>query len=112
LTKHKATYTIRLKVSLGNIKTGWEVWILKKEMACGIELKELKGKIRASEYGTYRNLAPEIPMSVSTLSLKLNGKSDFTAWEISRLCTLLKIPKEEVLRYFFPSMFPRETLSA
>lgn len=77
-----------------------------------MELAELKGKIRGSKYKILDIIAPNIPMTTSTLSLKLNGKSSFTTPEICKISKLLDIKEAEMLRYFFPSMFPKETISA
>lgn len=77
-----------------------------------MELAELKGIIRGSEFKTLGNLASEMPMTTATLCLKLNGKSSFTTPEICKISKLLNIKEGEMLRYFFPSMFPRETISA
>jgi hypothetical protein len=77
-----------------------------------MELAELKGKIRGSRYKTLETFSSEIPMTTATLSLKLNGKSSFTTPEICKMSKLLDIKEEEMLRYFFPSMFPKETIPA
>ena len=84
---------------------------MKRQNVSNIELKELKGKIKASDYSRLVDFAPRIPITVSTLSKKLNGKADFTTTEICRACKELHIPKEEILKYFFPHMFHNETNS-
>lgn len=49
---------------------------------------------------TIKDLAEAIGMSISTLSNKINGKSEFTASEIAQIQTALNIPDEEVLEIF------------
>lgn len=73
-----------------------------------VVLNELKGKIRAEGY-TLRTLAPLINTTASTLSLKLNGKANFSMPEIESLCKVLNICVSQVGLYFFPHMFPKET---
>jgi len=70
-----------------------------------IELRELRGKIKGSMYPRLVDFAPQIPMAISSLSLKLNGKGDFNTKEIYRISALLNITEDEVTRYFFPNMF-------
>lgn len=47
-----------------------------------------------------KDLAEAIGMPISTLSNKINGKSEFTASEIAQIQTALDIPGEEVLEIF------------
>lgn len=47
-----------------------------------------------------KDLAEAIGMPISTLSNKINGKSEFTASEIAQIQTALDIPDEEVLEIF------------
>lgn len=47
-----------------------------------------------------KDLAEAIGMPISTLSNKINGKSEFTASEIAQIQTALDIPNEEVLDIF------------
>lgn len=61
---------------------------------------KLRGKIR-EVFGSQDAVALEMGMDRSTLSLKLNGKSDWTRNEIEKACYLLHIPIEEVHDYFF-----------
>lgn len=49
---------------------------------------------------TIKDLAEAIGMSISTLSNKINGKTEFTASEIAQIQTTLDIPDEEVLDIF------------
>lgn len=61
---------------------------------------KLRGKIK-EVFGRQDDFAVEMGMDRSTLSLKLNGKSDWTRLEIEKACLLLGIPVEEVHAYFF-----------
>lgn len=61
---------------------------------------KLRGKIR-EVFGTQEAFATAMEMDRSTLSLKLNGKSDWTLPEIDKSCALLYIPVAEVYKYFF-----------
>lgn len=47
-----------------------------------------------------KDLAEAIGMPISTLSNKINGKSEFTASEIAQIQIALDIPNEEVLEIF------------
>lgn len=61
---------------------------------------KLRGKIK-EVYGIQDSFANAIGMDRSTLSLKLNGKSDWTREEIVKSCHVLNIPIVEVPAYFF-----------
>ena len=61
---------------------------------------KLRGKIK-EKYGSQDNFATAMKMNRSTLSLKLNGKNDWTRAEIEKCCSLLQIPAIEVYAYFF-----------
>lgn len=61
---------------------------------------KLRGKIR-EKFGTQDNFAAAMDMDRSTLSLKLNGKSDWTRLDIEKSCHLLSIPLKEAHAYFF-----------
>lgn len=61
---------------------------------------KLRGKIR-EVFGSQEAFAGAMGMDRSTLSLKLNGKSDWTRLEIERACPLLHISIMEVPAYFF-----------
>lgn len=61
---------------------------------------ELRGLIRAL-YGTQAAFAKAMCISNCALSQKLNGRSEWTAWEIRRACAALSIPVEKLHRYFF-----------
>jgi transcriptional regulator with XRE-family HTH domain len=49
---------------------------------------------------TIRDLAEAIKMPISTLSNKINGRTEFTASEMGQIQTVLNIPDEEVLDIF------------
>lgn len=61
---------------------------------------KLRGRIKEM-YGIQDNFAAAMEMDRSTLSLKLNGKSDWTRLEIEKSCALLRIPLAEAHAYFF-----------
>lgn len=74
--------------------------------------KEVMNLKRITKYGKLRErigiMFPDHPtfarkmnMNPSTLSAKLNGKSDWTREEIIYSCSLLDIPIDEVTDYFF-----------
>lgn len=48
-----------------------------------------------------RKLAPILNMSISTISLKLNGRVEFTQMQIFNICTVMDIPLESIHNYFF-----------
>lgn len=61
---------------------------------------KLRGKIR-EVFGTQDAFAKAMEMDCSTLSLKLNNKSEWTHGEIAKACMLLGISIEDVHLYFF-----------
>lgn len=61
---------------------------------------KLRGKIK-EKFGTQDSFAAAMNMNRSTLSMKLNGKSDWTVLEIEQSCSLLNIPIVEAHAYFF-----------
>lgn len=61
---------------------------------------KLRGKIK-EVYGTQVRFAEAMDMDRSTLSLKLNGKSEWSRIEVEHACRLLKIPIQDVHEYFF-----------
>ena len=61
---------------------------------------KLLGKIK--ERGlTQEQLAKGIRINRSTLSIKLNGQSSFSAKEIDSICRVLDISNDEIGAYFF-----------
>lgn len=61
---------------------------------------KLKGKI-VEILGTQDKLAQKLGMTSATLSLKLNGKSDFSQGEIEKMSEILAIEKPDIATYFF-----------
>ena len=61
---------------------------------------KLRGKIK-EKFGSQENFALAMGVDRSTLSLKLNGKSDWTRSEIEKCCSLLQISAVDVYEYFF-----------
>lgn len=60
----------------------------------------LRGAIRA-KFGTQEAFAEAMNMRISTLSAKLNDRSEWTKSQIMRACELLSIPLEDAHLYFF-----------
>lgn len=61
---------------------------------------ELRGKIRA-KFRTQEGFANAIGMHPSTLSLKLNGNTQWTRDEIVAACRVLDISLADAPTYFF-----------
>lgn len=61
---------------------------------------KLRGKIR-EVFGTQERFADAMGKDISTISLKLNDKSEWSRIEIEQACNLLGIPVDEVHLYFF-----------
>ena len=61
---------------------------------------KLRGDIR-EKFATQAAFAEAMGMDSSTLSAKLNGRTEWTRAEISKACGLLDIPFEELHSYFF-----------
>lgn len=61
---------------------------------------KLRGRIR-EQYKTQEAFAEAMGMDCSTLSMKLNEKSEWSRTEIEKACELLEIKIEEVYAYFF-----------
>lgn len=64
------------------------------------DFSKLKGRIREI-CQSETNFAKEMDINRSTLSSRLNNKSDFSATEITKACQVLKISTDEVGEYFF-----------
>lgn len=61
---------------------------------------KLLGRMR--ERGiTQEQLSKEVEMNETTLSAKLNNKSQFKAEEMDAICEVLDISNEEISTYFF-----------
>lgn len=63
---------------------------------------ELRGKIR-SRYKEQADFARAINLSPSSVSHKLNGKTQWSAADIRAACAVLEIPIEDIPVYFFCS---------
>ena len=61
---------------------------------------KLRGRIR-EKFGTQEDFATAMQKSPTTLSSKLNGKTEWTRQEIETACRLLDIPLAEAPAYFF-----------
>ena len=61
---------------------------------------KLRGRMRECGY-TQAQLAETIGMYYSTLSAKLNNKSEFTSGEIEKICSALNIERCDIGIYFF-----------
>lgn len=61
---------------------------------------KLRGRIR-EVFGSQDAFAAAMNMNPSTLSAKLNGKTDWTIKEVELACCLLHIPLFEMHIYFF-----------
>lgn len=61
---------------------------------------KLRGRIR-EKFGTQEAFAEAVGMSHTTLSAKLNGKTDWKRQEIEDACRLLDISAADIPLYFF-----------
>ena len=61
---------------------------------------KLKGRIK-EVLGTQSKLAQELDSNESTISNKLNSNTYFTQKEILKICSILKIERNEIPEYFF-----------
>lgn len=66
------------------------------------EYAKLRGRIR-TYFATQAAFAEAMELSECSISLKLNGKAEWTAGEINKACELLHIPADEIHLYFFYS---------
>lgn len=66
-------------------------------------LEELKAHLRYLNI-SYRELASELDVSVSTFSDKINNKNrrEFLSGEIVKIGVFLNLNKPEMMTYFFP----------
>ena len=64
------------------------------------DYSKLRGRIKEI-FEFEVTFAKALGMSKTSLSMKLNGKGDFTQSEIMKACNLLDIPNEEINVYFF-----------
>ena len=61
----------------------------------------LRGKIVAAGF-TQGEFAERLMMSKNTLSAKINGRSDFSLFEVRMICKVLGITADEVVEIFLP----------
>lgn len=64
------------------------------------DYQELREKIRIM-YKTESDFARIVQIPPATLSVKLNGISEFRQCEILKMCDALKIKPKEISKYFF-----------
>lgn len=60
----------------------------------------LKGKI-VEKIGSRRELAEKLGINETTLSNKLNNKTDFSREEMRKICKILDEPLIKIIEYFF-----------
>ena len=60
----------------------------------------LKGKI-VEKIGSRRELAEKLGINETTLSNKLNNKTDFSREEMKKICKILDEPLIKIIEYFF-----------
>ncbi len=65
-----------------------------------INENKLRGRIVEKGY-TLSSFSQEMGWSRTSLRNKLNGIWDFRCGEVSRICELLDIPKDDILLFFF-----------
>lgn len=65
-----------------------------------MDYRKLKGKIK-EVYDTHAAFAEAMGLDPTTLSAKLNDKSEWKTGEIAKACELLHIPLEKTHLYFF-----------
>lgn len=61
---------------------------------------KLRGAIR-EKFATQAAFAKAMGLNYTTLSAKLNGRTEWTRRDISKACELLGIPFEDLHSYFF-----------
>ncbi len=64
------------------------------------DYRKLRGKI-VEVYGTNSNFAKEMGYSERTISLKINGKVDFSQSDIVKMVSLLGLRDKDIPIYFF-----------
>lgn len=64
------------------------------------DYRKLRGKI-VEVYGTMSNFAKEMGYSERTISLKINGKVDFSQSDIVKMVSLLGLRDKDIPIYFF-----------
>lgn len=64
------------------------------------DYRKLRGKI-VEVYGTMSSFAKEMGYSERTISLKINGKVDFSQSDIVKMVSLLGLRDKDIPIYFF-----------
>ena len=64
------------------------------------DYSKLIGRI-IEKCGTQYNFAKQMNLSERSISLKLSEKVEFKQSEIEKACSVLQIPKTEIMDYFF-----------
>lgn len=82
---------------LNTLKGGESV---KKKVFENMDYSELRGKIRA-KFKRQGDFAKALGMDASSLSKKLNNRTQWTRPEIEKACELLDIPLADAHLYFF-----------
>lgn len=70
------------------------------QMSNVYDYAKLNGRI-IEKFGTRKSFAKAAKLTPETLSMRLNGKRDFSRDEIFRMAKLLEIPYNELEPYFF-----------
>lgn len=70
------------------------------EVNMDYEYRKLRGRIREMFF-TERAFADCLGISRTSLSKKLNGKTEFSQADIREWCQLLNIKESEISEYFF-----------
>ncbi len=73
------------------------------------DFSKLRGRIK-EQFGSERAFAEALGMTTSSLSARLNGKTQFGADIIVVSCQLLNIPDEEIGAYFFKPKFEKSNI--
>lgn len=75
--------------------------MLRKKSASNLEYKEIKILMYTNGV-TQEKLAHDMDITVDTLNRKLNGTRDWKRSEMLKLCTILGIPVEKLITFFYP----------
>lgn len=65
-----------------------------------INTRELKAELIKSGY-TQSALANKMNMAKNTLNSRINGRSNISTEEVKRMCEILQIPQERMIKIFF-----------
>lgn len=61
---------------------------------------ELLGKLKSKNI-TQEELARKIHLNPSTLNQKLNNKSEFSQTEMRNICSVLNVPLDNIVSFFY-----------